>query len=134
VKRVAWVLGGILVVVGLFLASQQVASERIEVVELQTMDLDGHPALTRLWVVDHEDRAYLRVGRGESQWYQRMLAVESVRLTRRGSTANYTYRARPDMTPVVNQLMREKYTWGDAYLSLLFGGRDDAIAIELIPR
>ena len=41
---------------------QLVASERVEVVKLNTTDYGGEEIITRLWVVDYGGYQYLRVG------------------------------------------------------------------------
>lgn len=51
-KILYWSLGGLLLVALLVLGLQIVASERVEVVELHTLDSAGVEATTRLWVVD----------------------------------------------------------------------------------
>jgi len=39
----------------------------------------------------------------------------------------------PLATRVVNELMREKYGWRDSFLKVLFGGRENAMAVRLQP-
>ena len=58
------VFGLLILVVGL----QYIASERVEVVELLTVDEVDGPITTRLWVVDDAGFAYLRVGADGSSW------------------------------------------------------------------
>ncbi len=53
------------------MALQIVASERVEVVEVKTLDHKGEVATTRLWIIDHEGKQYLRAG-ADSGWYLRM--------------------------------------------------------------
>jgi hypothetical protein len=112
---------------------ERLAAERIEVIELVALDTEGVPQTTRLWVVDADGMAYLRVGSGGSGWYSRILANDSVAVIRQGMTANYTVQARPEKSARINQLMRSKYTWGDAFIGLLTGGREGSIPLELQP-
>ncbi len=131
-KYVAWVLGIILVPLVLFSVIQYFASERVEVIELETMESTGEPVITRLWIVDHEGRQYLRVGADGSGWYSRILANPNIKVTRKGTTSSYVAAADTSKSDVLNQLMQEKYTWGDTFIGAVFG-RENAIAIELVP-
>ena len=122
------------IILGLVLALgviQTVASERIEVIQLHTTDEQGKTHTTRLWIVDDDGRQYLRgdVGGG---WVTRLLAYPSFELTRGEQTKTYAYKLRPDKIERINTLMREKYTWGDAFIALL-GAREESQAIELHP-
>jgi hypothetical protein len=132
-KIALWIIG---IIVGLSIALyglQYAASERVEVVDLHTTDETGSTVITRLWVVDHEGLQYLRSGDGASGWYQRILANDTIKLTRNGVTLAYAHESRLDLAPKINELMREKYTWGDRLVELMLGGRDRAVAIELKP-
>ena len=66
------------------MALQIVASERVEVVEVKTLDNKGEVATTRLWIIDHEGKQYLRAG-ADSGWYLRMKANPNITMTRDGS-------------------------------------------------
>ena len=52
----------------LFVVLERLAAERVEVVELHTLDEAGEPVTTRLWIVDDEGYQYLRVGSDGSGW------------------------------------------------------------------
>ena len=130
-KIAFWVLGiliGIVMSIGIL---QYVASERIEVVELHTMDASGQEQTTRLWVVDHDGLPYLR-GDDSSGWVQRLKASEQVELTRSGGRHAYTWDVKPQNTPAINQLMRDKYTWGDRVITALVGDRSESNMIALM--
>jgi hypothetical protein len=40
---------------------------------------------------------------------------------------------RADQAGVINGSMREKYGWRDVLIEVLVGGRDDAVAVQLVP-
>ena len=61
-KRLKWFLGSITGLIALLLVLQTIASERIEVVELHTLNELGEEVTTRLWVVDDSGYQYLSVG------------------------------------------------------------------------
>lgn len=131
-KYLYWA-GGVLItlLVGVFLL-QMIASERVEVVELHTLDADGETAITRLWVVDDEGYPYLRAGSGDSSgWLARILDNDSFELTRQGVTQRYEAVLRADKNARINELMKQKYTWGDAIIGVLVGSREKAIPVEL---
>ena len=132
-KIAKWLGGGLLLLVIAVFGLQFVASERVEVVELHTLDEAGEEVTTRLWVVDDAGFQYLRVGTGGSGWYSRILANGEFELTRNGVRAHYTAEARPGKSERINQLMQQKYTWGDSLIGVLVGSRDNSIPVELQP-
>jgi hypothetical protein len=113
-------------------AFELIASESGEVVVVQTLDAAGAAHETRLWVVDEGDRAWIRAGNPQSTWLINIQQNPAVTVTRAGSAGNYT--AVPDVASRarINDLMRAKYGWADAYIGALFG-RDDATPIRLDP-
>ena len=130
-KILFWSAG---VLIGLFLLSLgvvQVASERVEVVEMQTLDEQGEPMITRLWIVDDDGQQYLRSGNGTSLWFERIQENPSFEVTRHGRTEVYTAELRPDKRDHINALMHQKYTWGDSLISLMTGSSDAAIPVQL---
>lgn len=129
-KILAWILGTIIGIVVLFAVVQTLAAERIEVVELHTVDQAGEPVITRLWVMDHEGYQYLRVGADGSGWFSRIQANGQIKVTRGESTKTYRTQTRPDKSEIINELMQEKYTWGDTFFATIFG-REGSIPIEL---
>lgn len=130
-KFILYLFGGLVSLVLLVFLSQLIASESAEVVVLSSQGAEGEEE-TRLWVVDLEGVQYLRAGT-DSGWYQRLLAEPDARLTRDGVTADYRTESRPPEAAEMNRLMREKYGWRDVYIDLLMGGREDAVAVALIP-
>jgi|TARA_Y100000310_G_C20700289_1_gene829089 hypothetical protein len=130
-RFLAWVVGIVLGVTALLGLLQVLASERVEVVQLNTTDSEGAAVTTRLWVVDHEGSSYLRAGEG-SGWYARLSDNPSVTLVRKGSEAHYRASPTRDKVEIVNRLMNDKYGWGDDFFALLMD-RSASIPIELQP-
>ena len=130
-KILYWSLATLLfLAIGVF-GLQYVASERVEVVQLHTLDANGEELTTRLWVVDDEGYQYLRAGDTDSGWAARLLASPSFALTRHGGQLRYVAVVRPDKRQRINDLMQAKYTWGDTVIALLVGDRDSAMPLEL---
>ena len=126
-----WTVGVLLALAAAFGALQYAASERVEVVELHTVNEQGEQVTTRLWIVDHDGHPYLR-GETGSGWFTRLRASDTVTLTRAGNTLPYSQQVRNENRVAINQLMREKYTWGDQLVSLFSGGdREQSNVIEL---
>ena len=130
-KFIYWGLGLLLGLLAVLLGTVQLASERVEVVELHTTDEAGEALITHLWVVDDEGYQYLRVGADGSAWYRRLQANAEIQVTRDGNTSTYTTTLTTDKSDKINQLMQEKYTWGDSFMAYAVGGRDGSIPIEL---
>ena len=110
---------------------QLVASERVEVVKLYTTDYNGEEIITRLWVVDYGGYQYIRVGADGSGWFDRLRAAEMVDITRNGRRYRYSWTTRQSKSARINELMRDKYGWGDSFIGYLTGGRSGSIPIEL---
>lgn len=81
-KMVKWILGALSSILVLFAIAQTVASERVEVVQLHTLDEQGETVITRIWVMDHDGYQYIRVGGDGSGWFTRLMATETIKLTR----------------------------------------------------
>ena len=106
IKVVKWIFFGLLLGGAAFAGLERLAAERIEVVELIAVDEVGDMQTTRLWVVDDEGTAYLRVGADGSGWYDRILLNDSVTVVREGVTAQYRAEARPEKSARINELMQ----------------------------
>ncbi|MBL6753986.1 MAG: hypothetical protein ISQ56_05535 [Pseudomonadales bacterium] len=132
-KVLKWIFLGLLIVGAAFAGLERLAAERIEVVELIAANDAGEKQITRLWVVDDEGLAYLRVGANGSGWYDRILMNDSVQVVRDGVTAQYRVQARPEKSERINELMQQKYTWGDRLIGQMLGGREGSIPLELQP-
>jgi hypothetical protein len=132
-KYLSWGVVSLIVLVIALLGIERLAAERVEVVELHTLDENGENMTTRLWIVDDEGYQYLRVGADGSGWFSRITDNESIALTRNGQTATYTVETRPDKSERINALMQDKYTWGDTFIGIVVGSRDGSVPIELHP-
>ncbi|MDA0804267.1 MAG: hypothetical protein O3B02_02275 [Proteobacteria bacterium] len=132
-KVLKWIFLGLLIVGAAFAGLERLAAERIEVVELIAANDAGEKQITRLWVVDDEGLAYLRVGADGSGWYDRILMNDSVEVVRDGVTAQYRVQARPEKSVRINELMEQKYTWGDTLIAAMIGSREGSIPLELQP-
>ena len=110
---------------------QLFASERVEVVDLHTLDEASREVTTRLWVVDDGGYQYLRVGSDGSDWFTRLQAAETADITRNNRRYRYTWSIRREKSEVINRLMQKKYSWGESFIGALTGGRIDSIPIEL---
>jgi hypothetical protein len=132
-KVLKWIFLGLLIVGAAFAGLERLAAERIEVVELIAANDAGEKQITRLWVVDDEGLAFLRVGADGSGWYDRILMNDSVEVVRDGVTAQYRVQARPEKSVRINELMQQKYTWGDRLIGQMLGGREGSIPLELQP-
>lgn len=131
-KVIAWIFGIIVLLAALFGILQTVASERVEVIELHTRNESGEPVTTRLWIVDHDGKQYLRGNEG-SGWVNRLRENGSFDLTRGDQTDSYTFTMRPDKVSEINRLYQDKYTWGDTFFETVLGGRESALVFELQP-
>ena len=112
---------------------QYLASERVEVIELHTVDAQGAVQTTRLWIVDDEGYQYLRVGANGSGWFARLQANDSFEMTRNGDTQRYVAELRHEKSDRINELMQAKYTWGDSLMGVLAGSRENSVPVELHP-
>ena len=132
-KYVLWAIGVPASLALVFLAVQTLASERVEGIDLYTTDELGEMQATRLWVMDDEGYQYLRVGSDGSGWFDRVLQNGEIKVGRNGTTASYTVVQRADKSERINDMMQEKYTWGDTFFATMLGSRDGSIPLELHP-
>ncbi len=126
-------LVGVLAIILTFAIVQTIASERVEVVELTTTDEGGKESTTRLWIVDHDGVEYLRAGADNAGWLLRLEERAEIRVRRGERVFEYEAVPRPGKRRLVNDLMLEKYTWGDSFFATFFGGRDGSVPVELHP-
>lgn len=132
-RYLGWIFGIVLFLVLTLAGLERLAAERVEVVQLHAVDAQGEIVTTRLWVVDHDGGMYLRVGADGSGWYSRLLENPNVEVTRGEVTGQYTAISKPMQSDAVNQLMQDKYTWGDTFIGALVGSREGSIPILLEP-
>lgn len=132
-KYLLWALAVPVGLALLFVIVQTLASERVEVVELTTIDETGDMQTTRLWVVDDAGYQYLRVGADGSGWYSRIQQSSEVTVRRGEESKIYTVTERADKSARINELMQQKYTWGDSFFAAMLGSRTGSIPLELHP-
>jgi hypothetical protein len=130
VLRVVVLLLLLLLAIG---ALEMVAAESGEVVVLRTTDVAGAPRETRLWVVDDGSHSWLRAGNEAAGWFLLLRERPDVEVVRGEQTLSVRAVPEPGARARINDLMRAKYGWADAYIGVLFG-RDDAVPIRLDPR
>lgn len=132
-KYLAWGLGVLVLIAVAMFGAERLAAERIEVVELHAMDENGEQVTTRLWIADHDGKQYLRVGSDGSGWFSRIQANPVIKVTRGGKTMNFTAIPDPSKSALINEIMQEKYSWGDTIIGKMVGERAGSIPIELRP-
>jgi hypothetical protein len=132
-KLVLKIVGALLALVLLLFLGQSVASESGEVVVVHSLDTDGAPKETRVWVVDDQGAQWLRTGSAQSKWMARLRAHPEIQVTRKGDTRSYLAVPVPDARAAINRLMAEKYGWADGFIGLLIS-RDQAQVVRLDPR
>lgn len=130
-RILGWIVGVVMLVFVVVFGLQVVASESGEVVVLHTDDA-GRDATTRLWVVDHDGRQWLRAST-DSAWLARLQASPRVELERADRRSAYRASVEAGMADRINALMAQKYGWRDDVIAVLVGGREDAVAVSLTP-
>jgi len=131
-RYILWLVGIVLGLALIIGGLQVVASERVEVVQLHTINEAGEEVVTRLWVVDYDGHAYLR-GDTDSGWFKRLQSSGRFTLTRGEQAGDFTHTMKNENIATINELMREKYTWGDRVIEMAIGSRAESNAIELTP-
>lgn len=101
-----------------------------EKVVLETLDERGIAFLTTLWVVDIHGEPWLRSGRPDSTWLQRIEASPDVFLVRDGERLAYRAEIAAYEVDRINDRMREKYGYADQLVSLIHDP-EQAVAIRL---
>lgn len=128
-RWLAWILA-VLFVVGV---ATWVAGERTEVAVLRTTDGAGAVRETKLWVIDLDGTAWVRVARPERSWFRRLRERPEVELVRHGVAR--PYRAieiqDPEMRARVDAAFRDKYGLVDWWYGLVL--RRDPRPIRLDP-
>ena len=127
------IVGTLLALALLFLASQYAASESGEVVVLRTLDEVRRSHETRLWVVDRDGRPWIRAGNAGSGWFVRLQANPEVEVVREGETLRVRAVPLPEARDRINDLMNEKYGFADSYICF-FLPREKKIPVRLDPR
>jgi len=117
----------------LIAAASYLAGEQIEVVVLRTVDGQGHAHDTRLWIVDHEGRPWVRGVRPIHRWVERIRANPRVELVRGDTTGVYTASVidSDGAKRAIDDAMAAKYGWVDHWYELVV--RNETIPIRLDP-
>jgi len=127
------ILGALAALTVLVFGSQMLASESGEVVVLRTRDAGGAVHETRLWVVEHEGRPWLRAGNAGTGWLVRLQAQPEVEVVRGGEALALRAVPVPEARDRINELMNEKYGLADDYVCFFFP-REAKIPVRLDPR
>lgn len=129
------ILAGVVLLLLLLVSGYFVMAESGEVVVLETRDAAGAHT-TRVWVVDHDGKAWLRTGDPNSPWLTRLRANPEVAVERGGESREYL------ATPVedaatrdrINALTLEKYGLAEQILRSLMMDASGTTPIRLDPR
>jgi hypothetical protein len=128
--RIAGAILGLLLLVAF---ATYVAGEQTEVAVLHTVDDAGATHPTRMWVVDHDGVAWVRVARPERLWFQRLEAQPRVEITRGDTTQAML--AKPDRSPAtraaIDAAFRARYGLVDWWYGVLL--RSNPIPVRLDP-
>jgi hypothetical protein len=110
-----------------------VAGGRLEVVVLRTADAQGIEHETKLWIVEHEGRPWLRGARARLGWLERLRANPRVEIVRDGVATRYraVIVETPEARREIDAAMEAKYGWLDRWYGLI--GHDAPIPIRLDP-
>jgi hypothetical protein len=105
-----------------------------EIVTLETLDAEGLPHETRLWVADDGGESWLRSGMPTSGWFLRLEANPDVRITRAGETRAYRAEAvrDPAVRDRIHARMAEKYGFAERVIGVSRDGTQ-SIPVRLVP-
>jgi len=133
-RRVLRLLGAALGALLLVVAATYVAGEQTEVARVRTVDGAGAVHETKLWIVDHDGAAWVRVARPEREWFRRLREQPEIELVR-GDASPQKVRATPDPTEetkaALDAAFRAKYGLVDWWYGVVL--RRDPIPIRLDP-
>lgn len=122
---------GLVIILGGLIGTIQFASESGEVIVLEVPEDNGGSSEVRLWVVDHDDDAWLRAGSASSSWFQALEASSEVSVTRDNIKRQYRALVVPEERATINELMSAKYGWREDFIGAVVGGRANAMPIRL---
>ena len=130
-RRLALIALSAFVLLGL---GTYLAGERTEVAVLRTYDADGASADTKMWVVDYQERPYVRIGRPGRGWGERLKANPKVELTRSGVSSPRTAVVveDPETRRAIDAAFAQKYGWVDWWFGVVL--RKNPEAVRLDPR
>lgn len=92
------------------------------VVQVRTVNAQTQqPRDTRIWFVGNGAQIVLEAGKPENPWALDVVQRNTLRLSGQGLDGDYRARIHgADSHLKIRQLMREKYGWRDAWVSMLF--------------
>ena len=133
VRKAARGLAVLVLVLGLVAVFTYVAGEQTEVVVLRTLDEQGLPHDTKMWVVDVDGVPWVRVANPDRRWYRRLVARSHAELLRGGVDQGVVAHPREDAETraSIDREFRKKYGWVDWWYGVLL--RRGAIPIRLDP-
>ena len=133
-RRVGKAIGIALALLVVLAVGTYVAGEQTEVAQLRTLDEAGVVHETKLWVVDHDGAAWVRVARPERQWFQRLKRHPEIMIVRNGGPPQRVH-ASPDPSDATKAALdaafREKYGIVDWWYGLLL--RRAPVPVRLDP-
>jgi hypothetical protein len=103
-----------------------------EVATLYTTDAGDRAFTTKLWVVEHNHKVWIRSLRPESKWLDRVAKQPKIQLERSGAIKSYRATVLAHRREPVNAMMAEQYGWADWLLGK-FEARNQAVPIYLDP-
>jgi hypothetical protein len=104
-----------------------------EVIVLRTENADGGWLVSRLWIVDDGDVAWLHGG--DSRWMRNLRARPIVEIERAGETHRYRAAPVPGPHPRLHELLRAKYGVADRWVRFVGpdGESTTAVHLERVP-
>jgi hypothetical protein len=129
--RIRAVMIGVGALAGLLVASTWMIDEG-EIVKITTVDADGDEHETEVWIVDLPSGTYLRSGRSDTGWLERLRVHPEVVLKRDGTKRSCTARVldSPQVSAEVSRAMAEKYGFADDIWGAV-SDRSGAVPIRL---
>ncbi len=132
-RRIAAILLSGIFLLGL---GTYLAGERTEVAVLRTYDPDSTPHDTKMWIVDHDGHAYVRIGRAsraQHGWGQRVHANPDVELSRAGAApvpVHATFVEDGATHDAVDAAFRDKYGWVDWWFGLVVRSHPETVRLD----
>lgn len=133
--RAARVLLALVAAVALVGVGTYVAGEQVEVVQLRTLDADGKPHVTKLWVVDHDGVPWVRVANPKRHWFERLTREPRIEFVRNGTTSvvDAVPHDTPEASAALDRRFREKYGIVDWWYGVLLRRHPIPIRLDPVP-
>lgn len=129
-RRLVAIVLSALVLLGL---GTYLAGERTEVAVLRSYEADGTPEDTKLWVVDHDGKPYVRIGRPGRGWGGRLKANPKLELTRGAGAPSpraAVIVADAETVRAVDLEFRQKYGWVDWWFGVVVRRNPDTVRLD----